>query len=170
MEEVVVDTNVAVVANGRTPQARAACVKQCIQELRRIQRDADRRILLDEGGLILNEYRRQLNPSGQPGSGDAFYQWLRDNQWIDRHCRKIQITPHDDHGFEEFPSDPALAGFDRNDRKFVAVAVASRQSPPILNASDTDWWDHHMALNRNGIEVTFLCPELMNAHNRKVQL
>lgn len=169
MEEVVVDTNVAVVANRKSPQARAACVKQCIQELRRIQGDADRRILLDNDGLILNEYRRQLNPSGQPGSGDAFYQWLRDNQWIDKHCRKIDITPHDNRDFEEFPSDPALAGFDRNDRKFVAVAVASGHSPPILNASDTDWWDHRAALKHNGIEVAFLCPELMNTPGRNVR-
>ena len=169
MEEVVVDTNVAMVANRRTPQASAVCVKKCIQELRRIQRDADRRILLDNDGLILNEYRRQLNPSGQPGSGDAFYQWLRDNQWTDEHCRKIRITPHDDRGFEEFPNDPALADFDRNDRKFVAVAAASGQNPPILNASDTDWWNHRAALKRNSVEVAFLCPELMNAHNRNVR-
>lgn len=63
----------------------------------------------------------------------------------------------------DFPDDEMLAGFDRDDRKFVAVAIASGESPPILNASDTDWHDHRQALSRHGVAVEFVCPELMNA-------
>ena len=155
---VVMDTNVAVVANGKAPQAGGKCVETCITTLVEIR---DRhRVLLDEQGLILDEYRRRLSPSGQPGPGDAFFKWLWDNQGHLDHCRQVAITPMDG-GFEEFPDDPDLARFDPADRKFVAVATASEERPPILNASDTDWWDHRIALNRHGVEIRFLCPELM---------
>lgn len=64
--------------------------------------------------------------------------------------------------FGEFPQDPALNGFDRSDRVYVAVANASLLDPIVLNAVDKGWWDHHEALNRNGINVNFLCPQHMN--------
>ncbi|HEX3552011.1 MAG TPA: hypothetical protein VIA62_02145 [Thermoanaerobaculia bacterium] len=157
---VVMDTNVAVVANGRTPQAGDKCVETCVATL--IEMRDHRRVLLDDQGLILDEYRRRLSPSGQPGPGDAFFKWLWDNQGHQDHCRQIPITPaNGSRGFEEFPDDPDLERFDRADRKFVAVALASEERPPILNASDTDWWVHRAALNRHGVEIRFLCPELM---------
>lgn len=154
------DTNVAVVANGRTPQAGDDCVEACITTL--VELREHHRVLVDDRGLIFDEYRRRLSPSGQPGLGDAFFKWLWDNQGNPDHCRQVRITPtKDGRGFDEFPDDPALADFDPSDRKFVAVALASEGSPPILNASDTDWWNHREALSRHGVEVRFLCPELM---------
>ena len=158
---VVMDTNVAVVANGKAPQAGDKCVGTCITTLLGMREH--HRVLLDEQGLILEEYRRHLSPSGQPGAGDAFFKWLWDNQGNPDHCWQIPITPihAGRRGFEQFPDDPDLASFDRNDRKFVAVAIASGERPSILNAADTDWWDHREALSRHGITLRFLCPELM---------
>lgn len=158
---IVMDTNVAVVANGRTPQAGDRCVGTCIETLLTIRERY--RVLLDGPGLILNEYRLNLSPSGQPGPGDAFFKWLWDNQVNPEHCRQVLITQTGDdrRNFEEFPDDPDLADFDPSDRKFVAVALASKEQPPILNAADTDWWEHREALNRHGVEIRFLCPELM---------
>jgi hypothetical protein len=158
---VVVDTNVAVVSNGKTPQASLDCVEACIAKLVDIRNR--RKVLVDQSGLILDEYRRNLRPSGQPGPGDAFFKWLWDNQGQPRHCQQVEITPQDGDGesFAEFPDDPALAGFDRADRKFVATALASGEGPPILNASDTDWWKFRAALKGHGVKVHFLCPELM---------
>jgi hypothetical protein len=154
------DTNVAVVANGRASQASNSCVSTCITALLDLRES--HRVLVDERGLILDEYRRSLSPSGQPGPGDAFFKWLWDNQGNPDHCRQVDITPTGDaRGFEEFPDDPGLATFDRSDRKFVAVAIASVERPPILNASDTDWWNHRDALSRHGVTIRFLCQELM---------
>ena len=73
----------------------------------------------------------------------------------------MPITVHSDCGFEEFPNDPRLSNFDSDDRKFVAVALASQSDPQVLNATDTDWWAHRKALEENGVDVVFLCPELM---------
>lgn len=58
-------------------------------------------------------------------------------------------------------SDPALINFDRADRKFVAIASPSRK-PPILNATDTDWWHHLAILEKQGVQITF--PVLTPCH------
>ena len=158
-EEVVLDTNVAVVSNGKTAQASWDCVDSCIAAIRHVQESQI--LLLDDRGLILDEYRRNFNMSGQPGLGDAFFTFIWNNQANERHCRKVAATPNAERGFAEFPDDPSLAKFDMDDRKFVAVAIASGSAPKILNASDTDWRNHRQALERNGVEIEFLCPELM---------
>ena len=157
--EIVVDTNVVIVANGDTPQASETCEIACIEKLEWIQDNCI--LLLDNMDLILKEYDPYFCHSGQPGPGDAFFRWLHFNQFNDQHCRTIAITPHAEREFAEFPDDPDLADFDRSDRKFVAVAIASGNAPEILNATDTDWWQHRAALQRHGIKVTFLCPKLM---------
>ena len=158
-EEVVLDTNVAVVSNGDTEQASLDCVDNCNKALTRIKESQI--LILDDLGLILNEYRRNLNPSRQHGLGHALFIWIWDNQDNERHCRKVKVTPNDERGFDEFPDDPRLLNFDRDDRKFVAVAIASGSAPKILNASDTDWRIHRQELERHGVEIEFICPDLM---------
>ena len=74
--------------------------------------------------------------------------------------------PQPKRGFAEFPADEQLAKFDPSDRKFVAVALAADDAPPILNASDTDWWLARDALGAHGLTVKFLCPELMAGAER----
>jgi hypothetical protein len=127
MNVVVIDTNVPVVANENHESAGPACVLSCIKALR----EAQHQIILIDGDTrsnILDEYRKHLSPGGQPGPGDAFFKWLWDNRYNPSHCRHVNITPLDEYGhdFAEFPDDPDLETFDRNDRKFVAVALASK--------------------------------------------
>lgn len=158
--EVAADTNVLIVANNReSPQAGLACVLACIEKLEWIRSEGI--LLLDGERLILQEYQYYLNHSGMPGPGDRFFKWLWDNQANDRRCRTIDVTLDDEREFAEFPVDPDLRSFDRSDRKFVAVVVASKSGAEVINASDTDWWISREALQRNGIDVVFLCPELM---------
>ena len=155
-----VDTNVPRVANGETKQADLECEDACIQALKQIQ--AERRTLLDDKGLFFEEYQKGLNFSGQPGLGDAFFKWLWENQANEQHCRTVPVTIHADRGFVEFPDDPRLERFDKGDRMFVAVALASETGPRVLNAVDRrSWWVHRKALKENGVNVVFLCPELM---------
>lgn len=158
---VAVDTNAAIAANGKSPQASLSCVQACQTRLYLVR--SRQRVLIDEGGLVLDEYRRHLSPRGQPGLGDAFFKWLWDNQANLQVCRRVSISPISDplRAFAEFPDDPDLKGFDRSDQKFVAVVLASRQRAAILDATDTDWWSFREALLRHGIQVEFLCLELM---------
>lgn len=157
-----VDTNVPVTANGRAPQASDACRLACIRELKDIRER--RRVLLDAHGLILDEYRRHLSFAGEPGVGDAFFKWLWDNQANTSSCERVAITRRtgDATNFNEFPQDSALSGFDRNDRKFVAVVVASGSPGLVINAVDRDWADFEAALRIHGVHVRHLCPELMS--------
>ncbi len=153
------DTNVPLVANGKAEQADLECEVACVRKLIQIQ--SEQRTLLDDKMLIMGEYRRNLSHSGQPGVGDAFFKWLWENQANEQHCRTVPLTVHADRGFVEFPDDARLSSFDLADRKFVAVALASGTGPKVLNASDTDWWHARQALVENGVNVVFLCPELM---------
>ncbi len=154
-----VDTNVPLVANGKTEQADLECEVACVRKLIQIQ--SEQRTLLDDRMLIMGEYRRNLSQSGQPGVGDAFFKWLWENQANEQHCRTVPLTVHADRGFVEFPDDARLSSFDLSDRKFVAVALASGTDPQVLNASDTDWWHDRQTLAEHGIQIVFLCPELM---------
>ncbi len=161
MASVVVDTNVALAANGEAEHTDPKCVLRCLQELKATRNE--RQVLLDDAGLIMQEYLKQ-KPHGLPrGAGDAFLIWVHDNQANPANVRTVPVTPLDDdpRGFAEFPDDGDLIDFDPDDRKFVAVALASGDVPPILNATDTDWWIHRTALARNGVRVEFLCPSLM---------
>jgi hypothetical protein len=161
MSRMVVDTNVAVCANGEAAQASPECVIACVDALERLKRRG--MVLIDVHGHILDEYVGRLSRSGQPGVGDAFLRWLIDNQANRYRVRQVRITPDGTGGYAEFPADPALAGFDRDDRKFVAVALAAspRRPPPILNATDSDWKTFEAELAMHHVRIEFLCPELM---------
>ena len=118
-------------------------------------------LVIDDAGIILREYDRILDRSGGPRVGDAFVEWAWRHQYDERRCERVTVARDDDRGFSDFPDSEDLWGFDRDDRVFVAVALASGAKPAILNATDTDWWDYREALARHGVEIEFLCPELM---------
>lgn len=157
----VIDTNVIAVAN-REFSATLDCLQGCEQALMLIQAQK-RLIVLDASFFIISEYKKHANQSGQPGVGDAFLKWLLRNRTNPACCEQVAITPRDMTGtqFAEFPADQDLDGFDLSDRKFVAVALASRNQPEIMNAVDSDWWHFRLPLQRNGVTIRFLCPDAM---------
>jgi len=161
MSAFVVDVNVAIVANGRSPQANDDCLLACIDALETICRDG--MIVIDDGMRILTEYIGHLRMAGQPGPGDFFMKWVWDNQAVLSRCERVPLScrSNDPEDFETFPDDQDLHGFDRSDRKYVATALASLNRPEMLNAVDTDWWHHRRALTRNGVRLRFICPQHM---------
>ena len=86
---VVVDTNVAVVANGRSQQACAECVLTCTEKLQQIM-SGEMKLVLDDDWRILDEYMRNLRSRGAD-VGDRFLQWLLTHK--DRQCDFVSITP-----------------------------------------------------------------------------
>ncbi len=158
---VIVDTNVAVVANQRHSHATAACILACIERLALIEREQT--LVLDNQWFILREYMQRLHATGQPGVGDRFLRWVLTNRANPQRCELVPITPKhrdQDGDFGEFPSLPELKKFDPADKKFVAVALAHPEHPPILNAVDTDWQVFRESLEQLGVAVEFLCGEL----------
>lgn len=74
MAAFVVDVNVAIVANLKSPQADNECISACIDALEKIVQGGV--IVLDDGWKILREYQRYYRQSGQPGLGDYFIKWV----------------------------------------------------------------------------------------------
>jgi hypothetical protein len=165
-----VDTNVVVTANGNSedcnPQADGDQVEICIQALLEITNASGVVLVLDDGGLIFEEYwgrkpttgRRALSLGGQPGTGDMFFKWIFDNQYNPSCCerRLIHCTDEINQTFEEFPDIPELTDFDLSDRKFAAVANAGTPKRPILEFGDSKWWKWKSGLAKAGINVVFL--------------
>ncbi len=149
----VVDTNVAVVANGKTEQASPDCVLACFGWLNDIMK-GQHMLVIDDSWHILGEYGKNLRSEGQPGAGDAFLKWVLVNRDNPRHCEQVPIEPDPEDNNE-------LIMTDRSDRKFVAVVLAHPQRPPILNATDSDWWECRKALAARGIHITYVCPDAM---------
>ena len=160
MMKVIVDTNVPLVANGKADQASEDCVETCIDELMKITA-GNVKLVLDDQRRIIEEYRNKLNPGGFPGVGDAFLKWVEINWANSQQCDLVSITPIDDSetDFQEFPTDLTLADFDLDDRKFIAVALAHAEKPPILQAVDSAWWTYREALRQNGVTVEFICED-----------
>jgi hypothetical protein len=158
---VVVDTNVAVVAEGLADHADDACVTACEDRLIAIRRAGG--LLLDQDDAIVEEYVKRLGHAGQPGIGRAFVKWAHDHRFDARACRQVAITRRGEgwRRYEEFPAREELRYFDPDDQKFAAVAIASGDDPPIVNATDRDWWEHRESLEDGGIRVEFLCPQHM---------
>lgn len=154
-DEFVVDTNVPRAANGDATHAGISCQIACIEELQRII--ADCRVMLDASGLILDEYSRRLSFAGGPGVGDYFFRTVWDAQGDEQRVRQVPITPDVQGVFEEFPADGELSGFDHDDRKFVATAIAGGRLAQIVNAVDSDWWHYELALARHEIFIRHLC-------------
>nr|VFK22922.1 MAG: hypothetical protein BECKMB1821G_GA0114241_100339 [Candidatus Kentron sp. MB]VFK26539.1 MAG: hypothetical protein BECKMB1821I_GA0114274_100126 [Candidatus Kentron sp. MB]VFK74557.1 MAG: hypothetical protein BECKMB1821H_GA0114242_100648 [Candidatus Kentron sp. MB] len=154
MRAFVIDVNVAIVANGKSPQANTRCKLACMRKLREVQKSL---VTIDARDHILGEYRRHLSMSGQPGAGDEFMYWLSQNLHTESVSERVTIHEHPERVFEEFPDDPALTEFDKSDRKYVAVVRASKNSPKILNAVDSDWGDFKEAFSTHGIEVCEIC-------------
>lgn len=151
------DTNVPIVANGRPDPAHGsrapsiACRIAAVERLMALIEHGT--VVLDVDGQIQAEYQRHLNPRGQPGVGDRFYELI-----INSHpgrVERVALPLSSDGNYSDFPPDPALAGFDRSDRKFAALS--RRETIPVVTATDSDWLHLRGALELNGIKIDFVC-------------
>jgi hypothetical protein len=118
-------------------------------------------IVLDEGGELLKKYRIYLNGSGFPGIGDAFFRYLSDHCYNDTKIvrRTLRMSPNGE--YTDFPMNGALKYFDRDDRVFVALALATPENPEIINAVDSDYRNHKEDLQRFEVSVVELCPSCL---------
>ena len=153
MNVFVVDTNVAIAANGRNTHADVQCRLACVEKLQDVVENQV--IAIDDQRAIVDEYLKHLNHSGEPGVGDTFFKHVLNNRHQGTRVRRVPVTPSSDErrGFEELPPN----SFDPSDRKFVAVAVAG--GAVVLNATDSDWDEHAALMSSLAVEVHQLCPQ-----------
>lgn len=165
----VVDTNVCTTANGANGGASADCVVKSGRALKAVMDKGH--VFIDDGNRIVDEYRRNLNAKGQPGPGDMFFKWLLTHQWGGERVTQVTITPkdEDDEDFDELPTPTDGTKYDRSDRKFLAVAAAHPEHPPILQAFDSKWWGWQEALREIGVTIHFLCAgDIQEKHSKKM--
>lgn len=150
MARYVIDTNVAIVANGDEDVA-IDCQFAAVETLTKVLNKGV--IVIDAAGEIRDEYRRHLNPRGQPGVGDRFYREVI-NCHPDRTVQ-VDLPKREDGEFEDLPQAIIDAGFDPSDRKFAAAAKKSKS--PVCNATDSDWVEKRQVIEASGITIVFLC-------------
>jgi predicted nucleic acid-binding protein len=152
----VIDTNVPVAANGRDTHANLACQLACVRFLQAVASDrSNNQIVVDEYGLILDEYNSHLHFKGQPGVGDMFFKYLHDRMYDGAKVQVAAITPIDDdtRGFDELPVNQ----LDSSDRKFLATALSA--GAEIVNSLDTDWHCQRVFVAGLNVAVRQLCPD-----------
>jgi hypothetical protein len=157
LETEIIDTNVVLVANGQHPDVSPGCIAESALRLQKIMQKG--RFAVDDAFRILSEYQNKTQPKTGNRPGDAFVKWTLRNNFNTQRCDQISIRDHPERGFESFPDDQDLRQFDPSDRKFVAVAVAHPNHPPIIQAADSKWITWAPILKRYGIEVEFICED-----------
>ena len=162
MDAVIVDTNVIAIANREGEHASLECIERCQQRLGQVLSSREK-VVVDDRWRILGEYSRYVDTGARKWLGDIFVKTLLQNLNNPAICEMVHITPLAGNGtdFAEFPTDAALSTFDPDDRKFIAVACAYRQTSgqaaTILLAIDSGWLDFVDALAVHGVAIDFLC-------------
>jgi hypothetical protein len=158
---IVLETNVLMTASEHAPQASDECVRQCVSVIEQVKQGTPT-LALDNSGLILDEYQKRLR--AYPNSiGYMFLRKWLDSNWHNIVLVDIQPINAEQGRFRVLPKR-VLKGLDRDDKKFVATAVAAQNkldnTVPIVNAVDSDYAEHFSALHALGVYVEFLCPEV----------
>jgi hypothetical protein len=165
MRAAVIDTNVLLVANGNHAGVSDACRAECVRRLLAHQKGG--LTVIDDGYRILSEYQNRTRPNQPKGVGDAFLKWLLQNQGNAARVQHVAINEISKDEFAEFPDAALQPKFDAADRKFVTVAHAHPDRPPVWQAADSKWLDWWPALRAKGVNVEFLCPDDARAFYRR---
>lgn len=118
MTEVIIDTNVLVVANGQNSDVIESCEDACIRFL--VQASATGVVLMDGLGEILEEYIRAVNTDRPHGFGARFLFQLIQQQ-PDR-ARLEDLDKKEDGEFVDFPTC-------RNSLRSIGRTGSSLHSP-----------------------------------------
>lgn len=152
----VIDTNVLRVASEQHAGASPDCVAACVCHLLELKRSGV--AVIDDGYRILGEYQRNPDLLKTHRMGGQFLKWLLQNKGVKKRVAQVPLTEAKPDHFKEFPDPTLERRFDPPDRKFVAVANAHPERPPIWQAADSKWLDWWPQLASKGIRVRFLCP------------
>lgn len=138
----------------------------CVDFIHGFMKNPDSKLVLDMEWEIINEYRRNMK---QTPMGTQFMNWV--NMYISRadFTKDIVKLERQEEGYDAFPNDIALDGFDLADRKFVALALSHNEKPPIIQAADGKWLEYVDKLKEYGIHIEFLDKSYAESkYNKKI--
>jgi len=159
----VVDTNVVLVANAAHAGASPGCVLACIERLQALMQRGC--VVIDDGFRILDEYQRKTAPMRNKGPGDVFVRWVLQNRSNVQRVEAVTLVEAASDRFEGFPDAQLQAEVDVPDRKFIAVAAAHADCPPIWQATDCKWLDWWQRLAAQALSS---CVRMMSAASTAV--
>ncbi len=165
-----VDTNVMLAASAISEFSNLAVrampqeieLREMIYEWLTDFEQSDRHIVLDEEGLVRDEYERNMpfNMLEQE-YGMQVLQYKLDRNLTD-YVSIISLEANGEHIAVLEPAHESLVT-DREDRKWVACALAAQdlfgQVPPIVYGAETDWFIAEEQLKGIGICFQRLLPE-----------
>ena len=175
----IIDTNV-IIEPGKVPDQVSSieeleCAIQCTRFLNELIHNPDSGVVLDHGREILNEYEQVINRQRSKhgfnfATTTAFMNWLYP-YFTQRFCHEnnvelVDLQKTGENEYAVFPADPALAGFDPPDKKFIAAACAHPEHPPVVEGTDCKWLKYRDALTKYGVNIEFLCPAYIKANYR----
>lgn len=173
MNRRIIDANVPMLA-GTNPADmdpdQAGCAQKCVRYIKEFIEDVESRLVLDDEGRILKEYRNAETIREEPNLAKIFYLWAYQNQAADIEDF-VHLDEKQNDEFDPYPADKELSEFDPPDRKYIALAYKHEKKPPIVEASDSKWWGIRDNLKKFGIDVEFIDEEyIKNKYKQKIGL
>lgn len=153
MVEAIIDTNVAVIANGQNNDVVQSCYNACVRFI--ITAKASRVIVIDDGDEVRSEYAKAIADRRPHELGAHFLFHILNHQYDPAKVRRVALTKDGNGNFIDFPNVPELSTFNHSDRKFAALS--KNTGIEVTHAADSDWCDFLTPLQANGINITHLC-------------
>lgn len=155
--KIIMDTNVAVKA--ATPwqdckDEELYVQKKCAEFIGRFVTDPGSKLVLDLDYEIIKEYRNRIPRNTDLGK--IFWRWF--NTYIGQISfdDMIKLEKDSDGNYVMFPLEERTVKFDMSDRKFVALARAHTEQPPIIEATDGKWLGYKDVFEEYGVHIEFL--------------
>lgn len=168
MPHKIIDTNVALTADGTNSQASKACQRSCVSVIRRAL-SGEVPVVIDENNEVLGEYRKNIYPDQKGSLAEQFMIFALTNQYFGERVKRIKLEKNAFGQFEDYPdnedewttNDIRCQRFDPDDKKWVALAVRFKNQTgtdaPIVNAADRCWIAFESQLLSAGVLLETLC-------------
>ena len=167
IEKCIVDTNVSLLAGthiSKIKKEQVECASACIKFIKNFIGNPNSKIVLDNAGEVLREYRKATTMfKSERNVAVLFYMWVCQYIKFASIDNLVQLHKNEQNSFDEYPSNKDLRDFDPADKKFIALANAHPEHPPIIEGSDSEWWGIRIALQECGLQVKFLCEKYIKA-------
>lgn len=161
MSKYIIDANVALLAGtpvSKIPTDQLVCARECARFIKNFLNDPEARLVLDDAGRILKEYRNANKIGEAPNLATMFCVWAHQRMPVESQDF-VHLDEIAQNEYEMYPNDEQLKSFDPPDRKYIALAYKHPEKPPIVEASDSKWWGIKEALKKYGIDLIFIDEE-----------
>lgn len=157
MSKIILDTNVPTKAS-ISPQLchenELEMQKKCMKYIGDLVNNKETKLVLDADFEILKEY--QNNVCKNSNMGKIFFKWLYNYYNQIQPEDIIKLEKNRSGQYMDFPYDDDTENFDESDKKFIALANAHAEKPPIIEAADGKWLGYEAAFAKYGIIIEFL--------------